>query len=84
MVIVGTRKALDYVACCGDAGKVHDITAATFGDAYDTERFMLLEAANYLDVKELVDVVTGYYADEIFRRKADMEASGTTKLQATL
>ena len=40
VVIVGTRKALDYVACCGDAGKVHDITAATAGgtlDAYDTE-----------------------------------------------
>ena len=40
VVIVGTRKDLDYVACCGDAGKVHDITAATGGgtlDAYDTE-----------------------------------------------
>ena len=39
------------------------------GDAYDTERFMLLEAANYLELKGLVDVVTGYYADEIFSRK---------------
>ena len=40
VVIVGTRKDLDYAACCGDAGKVHDIQAATGGgtlDAYDTE-----------------------------------------------
>ena len=39
------------------------------GDAYDTERFMLLEAANYLEIKGLVEIVSGYYADEIFRRK---------------
>ena len=40
VVIVGTRKDLDYAACCGDAGQVHDIQAATAGgtlDAYDTE-----------------------------------------------
>ena len=40
VVIVGTRKALDYMVCCGDAGQVHDIQAATAGgtlDAYDTE-----------------------------------------------
>ena len=39
------------------------------GDAYDTERYMLLEAANYLDIKGLIDVVTGYYANEIASRK---------------
>tara|TARA_Y100000817_G_C16688452_1_gene469299 strand:- start:192 stop:722 length:531 start_codon:yes stop_codon:yes gene_type:complete len=39
------------------------------GNAYDTERYMLLEAANYLEIKGLVEIVSGYYADEIFRRK---------------
>ena len=43
--------------------------AVGLGDAYDTERYMLLEAANYLDLKGLADVVTGYYAEEIFRAK---------------
>lgn len=43
--------------------------AVALGDAYDTERYKLLEAANYLDIKGLIEVVTGYYADEIFRSK---------------
>ena len=43
--------------------------AVALGDAYDTQRYKLLEAANYLDIKGLIDVVTGYYADQIFRCK---------------
>ena len=43
--------------------------AVALGRGYDTERYKLLEAANYLDIKGLIDIVSGYYADEISRLK---------------
>ncbi len=43
--------------------------AVALGRGYDTERYKLLTAANYLDIKGLVDIVSGYYAHEIFLRK---------------
>ena len=37
VVIVGTRKDLDYMVCCGDAGTIQDIATPAGGTSTDTE-----------------------------------------------